>query len=496
MNKFLGRFQRAFYVDLRSLALTRIAFSLLILVDLFIRALALEAHYTDFGLMPRNALLDLHWNQWHVSLHMISGLFAVQFFFTLAASFAFLLLVGYQTTMSTIVSWLLLVSLHNRNPLVLQGEDFIFRCLLFWGIFMPWGARFSVDAYLKPGEKKYPDRLFSPGALAFMAQIVMMYVFSALLKTGFEWRRDFTAIYYALSSEQYRHWLGALLYEFPNLMKAMTFTVYWLETLGSILFFIPFKNGLFRVLGILAFGSFQFGLFLTMRLGLFPWVSMAALLIFLPSKFWEIFPILSSTLGRCAEKLAHFIRTNLPLAVLFVGRQDYLLGSRSFAQAAVVIPLLVYVFFWNLSTIQHPPVSINRNLLWIGHFLRLDQKWDMFAPRPFTDDGWYVIPGTLRNGNIVDVFRDGAKISWEKPGDQHADYKTYRWHKYMWNLWLIVNSKDRLYYGKYLCRKWNREHQGQEQLITFDIYYLKEETLPNYKTKDIEKIHLWNHHCF
>ena len=149
MNKLSGQFLGTFYVDLRSLALTRIAFSILILVDLSIRALALEAHYTDFGLMPRNALLDLHWNQWHVSLHMMSGLFAVQFFlFMLAASFAFQLLIGYQTRISTIVSWFFLVSLHNRNPLVLQGEDFIFRCLLFWGIFMPWGARFSVGAYL------------------------------------------------------------------------------------------------------------------------------------------------------------------------------------------------------------------------------------------------------------------------------------------------------------------------------------------------------------
>jgi hypothetical protein len=66
----------------------------------------------------------------------------------------------------------------------------------------------------------------------------------------------------------------------------------------------------------------------------------------------------------------------------------------------------------------------------------------------------------------------------------------------MWNLWLIIKSKDRLYYGKYLCRKWNRDHQEQEQLVGFDIYYLKEETLPDYKTKDIEKIHLWNHRCF
>jgi hypothetical protein len=497
MNKLLNAFLAVFYVDLRSLALTRMAFSILILADLLIRALTLEANYTDFGLMPRYALLDLHWNPWHISLHMISGTFLVQcFLFVLAAAFAFLLLIGYQTRAATIASWFFLVSLHNRNPLILQGEDFIFRCLLFWGIFMPWGARFSVDMYLRPAQQKYSENIFSLGAMAFMAQIVLMYVFSALLKTGVEWRRDFSAIYYALSAEQYRYWLGNVLYKSPYVMKAMTLIVFWLEMLGSALFFIPVKNHLFRLLGVLVFGSFQLGLFLTMRLGLFPWVSIAALLIFLPGKFWEIFTFLSSGLEKYAERLSLFMKANLPRAALFAGRQDCLLGKPSLVQAAIVIFLLVYVFFWNLTTLSPPAASINRNLVWIGHILRIDQKWDMFAPRPFTDDGWYVIPGTLRNGDIIDVFRGGKKVSWDKPFEPHADYKTYRWHKYMWNLRLIINRENRLYYGRYLCRKWNREHQDQEQLTTFDIYYLKEETLPGYKTKDVEEIHLWNHHCF
>lgn len=43
--------------------------------------------------------------------------------------------------------------------------------------------------------------------------------------------------------------------------------------------------------------------------------------------------------------------------------------------------------------------------------LGLNQKWDMFAPRPVVEDGWYVIDGTLRNGRHVDLFRNGAEVS-------------------------------------------------------------------------------------
>ena len=41
---------------------------------------------------------------------------------------------------------------------------------------------------------------------------------------------------------------------------------------------------------------------------------------------------------------------------------------------------------------------------WLGQTLRLEQYWNMFAPYPLRDDGWYVIDGTLSDGQKFDVF--------------------------------------------------------------------------------------------
>ena len=62
-----------FGVDLRSLALFRIGLALTIIIDLIIRAFDLNAHYTDFGLLPRIAYLQTYKNPRYVSINMISG---------------------------------------------------------------------------------------------------------------------------------------------------------------------------------------------------------------------------------------------------------------------------------------------------------------------------------------------------------------------------------------------------------------------------------------
>src|SRR5687767_13442614 len=135
-----------FELDLRSLGLARIAFAILILVDLSLRSLDLVAHYTDSGLLPRIAIIEHPYSRWDWSLHLMNGSWQIQaLLFLIAAVFAILLLLGYHTRLATIVSWALMVSLNSRNPLIVVG-DTLFRALLFWAIFLPWGNRLSIDA--------------------------------------------------------------------------------------------------------------------------------------------------------------------------------------------------------------------------------------------------------------------------------------------------------------------------------------------------------------
>jgi hypothetical protein len=137
----------------------------------------------------------------------------------------------------------------------------------------------------------------------------------------------------------------------------------------------------------------------------------------------------------------------------------------------------------------------------LGPFLGLDQYWGMFAPSPRKEDGWYVIPGELRDGRNVDlmpVTRDDYgmhRISYDKPQDVPATYKNEHWRKYLENIYNQDHADQRLYFGQYICRQWNAHHAGSDTLETFHIVYMLEMTLPDYRQSPLRKVNLWNHTC-
>ena len=77
----------------------------------------------------------------------------IAFLFAIHLCAGLALMVGWHTRLATAVCWVLTVSLHNRNPLVLHSGDVIIRRCSS-GHFLPLGARWSIDArqpLLRPG---------------------------------------------------------------------------------------------------------------------------------------------------------------------------------------------------------------------------------------------------------------------------------------------------------------------------------------------------------
>src|SRR5580765_4637260 len=189
LTPFIRKLEELFGVDLRSLGLLRVAIALVILLDLMQRSRDLVAHYTDFGVLPRAALIANEYTRWHLSIHLMNGTWEVQaVLFGIAAIFALLLLVGYQTRRATIVCWFFLLSVRNRNTVIWAAA--LLSDVLFWGMFLPWSARFSVDKVLHPAWDKLPDRYLSWGTAAYVMQIAFVFWFGALWKSGPEWRVD------------------------------------------------------------------------------------------------------------------------------------------------------------------------------------------------------------------------------------------------------------------------------------------------------------------
>ncbi len=283
----LASIRTIFGIDLRTLALFRVLLSLWILVDLSMRARDLVAHYTDAGVMPRNVQIEyLYATTW--SLHLGNGSAWFQALLFIAAGLvALALLAGWRTRLMTVLSWALLLSLQNRNTFILSGEDNLALILLFWAMFLPLGARYSIDAALlrRPYEPNHTYCTVATAAL--LLQGMSMYFFSALLKTHPIWTHDGTAVYYALQLDYLVTPFALWFRQFEGLLTGLTFYVYVLELVGPILIFSPLFHRTFRTLLMLAFITMHLGFALFLEIGFFPFISIIMNLTFMPGWMWD-----------------------------------------------------------------------------------------------------------------------------------------------------------------------------------------------------------------
>lgn len=288
-----------FGIDLRTLALFRVMLAMMIMVDLLSRAQDLRAHYTDFGVLPRADWISV-FNQWQPSLHFAGGSSTVQGLLFLAAGVvAFAMLIGYRTRAATIISWVLLLSLLARNNMISQGGDMLMLMLLFWGMFLPLGARFSVDSALDRHIDNEPNAYFSMATMALLIQCMSVYFFGALLKSDPAWIPEGTAVYSALHLDYLATPFAVWLRQFPNILKGFTYYVWYLELIGPFLMFSPFFHVTARLTVMTLLITMHLGFFLCLAIGLFPFISITSLLAFIPGRIWDVIESRLRTPKRC-----------------------------------------------------------------------------------------------------------------------------------------------------------------------------------------------------
>lgn len=561
-----------FCADLRSLTVFRIVLAFLALTDIANRATDLSAHYTGDGILPRAILIEEVLVNSKFSLSLANGeLFFQALLFGVAALAALGMLVGYRTRLMTGILWVLLLSIQYRNPLMMTGGDTLLRILLFWSIFLPLGAYWSVDRALQAAPPRLSMRFLSFATVGLFMQIAFVYWFTAIIKWSRspEWQEG-TALYYALSVDRLPTPIGAYLLQFPKLLVVLTIATLALEAFGPFLLFFPFFTGPVRTVAVMAFMSLHFGIWLTMYIGFFPFVSALCMVCFLPSWFWDkvaaafnaVFPEQPNVIRRLRHTVArpiyyYWLSLKARLASSVAGAGQHFVADsgvrgdgnlqqspaayttspsgpgtasppdnvRPAARAtderetshgtvatrsepAVLRPslvpdllaalLLLWVFWYNLTTVSE--FSMPERVYTPGSFLGLAQEWKMFAPPP-RSGGWHVIPGTLRNGQQVDlmpVTRDDFRlheVSWKKPQYGADIYKNHRWRRYMASMSEGDNAEVRPYFGAYICREWNARHEGPQELMSLQGVYMMEETLPHNRSATPQPIVLWEQSC-
>ncbi|MBL8827486.1 MAG: HTTM domain-containing protein [Planctomycetaceae bacterium] len=460
-------------LDLRALATFRIGLACVVLADLWNRATALEADYTDFGVLPRELATQFAgpYSSW--SLYMLRGDVAwPTTLFIVTALAAVLLAVGWYTRLATIVVWLLLISLHFRNDLLLDGGDAVLSGCLFWGMFLPLGADWSFDARRRDSQAGTPS-VASVATIALVMLIFLVYFSSGFMKRGESWENG-TALFYALNLEVYVSPLGRQLLQFPRILPWLTYTVLYAERYGIWLLWLPWFHVPLRTTLVMLGWLFHLSLILLLDLGVFPFVCLVAWIPLLPTPVWDALTGRWSKLFNKSNTRQGPASSVAPIPSPWRRRLGWL------GQAALLF-VLYGVVMANL-TATFPNRFGNTRLIPTGLMntidaLRLQQGWALYAPDPGERDGWFVATGTLANGTLVDLWNPDQPPTDDKP-NLNTYFKHQRWKRLGF---LAVDSKYlplRRALLEWLVRQWNRDvaKSPQEHVVRAELRYWIETT--------------------
>jgi hypothetical protein len=446
-----------------------------LIADLAIRAPDLALFYSDGGAVPLAFLQGPHYSL-GFSFHLLHGSTAFQaLLFVVAGLAAAALMVGWRTRLFTAVSWLMLLSLQHRNTFLLQGGDMLLAAALFWGLFLPWGRRFSVDALRTGGAPASNAYVGVPGA-AWIGQICILYAFSVLIKHGPQWREEGTAIAYVLQAGQYNTALAHLaLGAPPALLRGLTFGVLGLEALCPLALLIPWRQGVLRTVILLLLCTMHAGIGVMLAIGLFPLISIATLVGLFPPSAWAFASRLRTgrAMGRAAVAFEIWMRRRLGTAARPVPqtalppRFTRLVRRTVAAVCAAAFALVLAcntqsVWPWRMPPVAWAPAAL----------LRLNQYWNLFAPQAGQDTWWHVVRGQLAGGRTVDLFRGGEEPSYGEPELPSRLYPNQRWVKFMDALGGWHMEPCRQAWLDHLCREWNAHHGGADRLRSAEIVFL------------------------
>ena len=440
----------------------------LLLADLAVRSADLHTMYTDDGMFSRAEICRRATTVWNWSFHFGSGSPEFQaFLFALAGVFALALLAGFQTRLAVVGSWLMLVSIHHRAPPILSGAENLLRMLLFWAMFLPLQSAWSVDRWQDrrrgiAAGGAMGAQVFSIASAASLLQMAMMYLFSAIAKTNADWLGG-KALAGTLAHDFYAAPLGAWLLQFPRLLTGLTWGTLALEWVAPILLFIPAGTARVRLVLIAGLGVMHLAIGVLLDVGMFSYVSLAGLALFLPSEFWN-----SSLLRRWS---------------IFELRRDSAaptpgLELRTFLfrlTQGLCLMALIYVVAININNLPSRPLGTLGPERWrpLTRGFGLTQGWGMFGSIP-SRDGWYVARARLTDGSEVDLLRQGAAIDWTKPEFPARLYPNHYWRK----LFREMSYDDeqgfqllRSPVGKFLCRQWNAANSSEKQVVELDFVF-------------------------
>ena len=381
-----------------------------------------EVWYSDVGMMPLRLLPRIS----PTTPTLMSGLsdtgMAIAFF-VLWAVVALLLLVGWQTRLMSILNLILLVSVVNRNQLVVTGADGVMQALAFWSIFLPLGRYYALDVRRRLAEPRPITYAFPVRMLQL--QIALIYILTTIFKLQGQTWISGDALYMAMQVKMHTFPLAdwMLINVPPSILRVLTYIALLIEGGFSILVFAPVFQPYLRRAGLIAGICLHVGIGIVMNVPNFPLVMIISYLTLLDSERMDwIDQRLHSVklLTRIFSGRASAVTQEMPkgcLGLLTAISRGMLNGAYRGLVAGALAAVMLFVIWGNLLAndrlslqLQTPamPTVVEANLRVLG----LWQSWALFAPDPLSYEGWFGVNGVFPNGETYDLRNKNGRPHW------------------------------------------------------------------------------------
>lgn len=395
-------------LDARSLSIFRIVLGAILILDLiFFRFLNIEAFYTDNGILPRVLAEKIGNSGGYTALTPISPLFLsgtkqfVALFFILAGLSYTALLVGFKTRWASTLSFFFLISIQHRASIVVETDDRMLLCLVFWGIFLPLNHYFSVDSK-QLNLKKY--KVSKMASFAFLMQISLIYFFNGFPKTGETWTSG-VAMKYAMMEDL---WINAStanwISKYDSLCFAISKATIPFEIILAILILTPMIWTKIRTAVVVSILLFHWGIAIFLSFGFLPLITTAWAIAMIPKGVWD----------RYNWKLLPTQNSSpYPYNIIKSGLIGFLIFICSW-QSATHIP-------WILNVNSFLPSQISNTALF-------DQGWLLYAPDANKEVGWIQVFGTKPDGSFIEIH---SRKEWNIDGSIVPYYQQECWQNFV-----------------------------------------------------------------
>jgi hypothetical protein len=437
------RARAVFTLDTRSLALYRMALGAILVADSLLRTRDFALMFGPQGIFPPDVLH--RYNAGDVTLWSLALVGDPTWWggVVLAAEglAGACLVAGCATRMATIAAWVAVVSILRRTSPATNAGDAWLACQLFWSMFIPLGEAWSWDALRRRGPRPPVTAACSIATAALILQVVAVYLGAGLAKLNDSWISG-AALARALSVHDHGTPLGMLIGHTHWLTRPVTWAVLGCDLAAPIVMLL-WTGPRIRTAVAATFILFHAAIWLTMSIGLFAAIGMAAWLPLLPGCLW----------GRRED----------PVAPLGLGRTASWVCATALAVACAGF----------LRASGPWPGPAPRPLSAAVNILGLNQEWCMFGDVP-PQEQWIYGRAELADGRVVDLLRGGRPLQAERPAGGFSSLEHHRWHKFFW---VLPRPHVRVFAAPTaaaLAHRWNERHDADEQVQSLELRYAQE----------------------